>query len=87
MLLLGTLVVQQGAFLVSVRQRRCVMLRTNESGATSRPDHRAGRWAGFGQLAPYKDFLIGIIRAEPDITLHALSGALEDTSGVSVHLS
>ncbi|WVX48503.1 hypothetical protein ROLI_034960 [Roseobacter fucihabitans] len=52
---------------------------------TPRPQGRpVGR---FGQLAPYKDFLIGVIRAEPDITLHELSGALEDTSGVSVHLS
>lgn len=47
-----------------------------------------GRPAGkFGKLAPYTDFLIDIVRAEPDITLRELSCALIDTHGVSVQLS
>ena len=47
-----------------------------------------GRPAGrFGKLAPHAGFLIEIVRAEPDITLHELANALEDTHGVSVHLS
>jgi transposase len=47
-----------------------------------------GRPAGrFGKLAPYKDFLIEIVRAEPDITLSELSSALEGTYGLTVQLS
>lgn len=47
-----------------------------------------GRPAGrFGKLASYKDFLIEIVRAEPDVTLQELAGALEDTHGISVQLS
>lgn len=47
-----------------------------------------GRPAGrHGKLAPHIDFLIEIVRAEPDITLSELNTALEDTHGVSVRLS
>lgn len=47
-----------------------------------------GRPAGrFGKLAQHADFLIEIVRAEPDITLQELGGALEVTHGVSVQLS
>ncbi len=47
-----------------------------------------GRPVGrFGKLAPHAGFLIEIVRAEPDITLQELAGALEDTHGVSVQLS
>ncbi len=47
-----------------------------------------GRPAGrFGKLAPHMDFLIDIIRAEPDITLAELHNALEDTFGLEVQLS
>jgi transposase len=47
-----------------------------------------GRPAGrFGKLAPHMDFLMEIVRAEPDITLAELSSALEGTYGLSVHLS
>lgn len=47
-----------------------------------------GRPAGrFGKLAPHMDFLIEIVRAEPDITLAELSNALEDTFGLTVQLS
>ncbi len=47
-----------------------------------------GREAGrFGKLAPHRDFLIDIVRAEPDITLAELGNALEDTFGLQVQLS
>ena len=47
-----------------------------------------GRPAGrYGKLAPHVDFLIEIVRAEPDITLAELSCALEDTYGLTVQLS
>jgi transposase len=47
-----------------------------------------GRPAGkFGKLAQHADFLTEIARAEPDITLQELAGALEATHGVSVQLS
>lgn len=47
-----------------------------------------GRPAGrFGKLAPHRGFLIRIVGAQPDITLHELAGALQDTHGVSVQLS
>jgi transposase len=47
-----------------------------------------GRPAGkFGKLAPHVNFLIEIVRAEPDITLQELANALEDTHSVSVQLS
>lgn len=41
----------------------------------------------FGKLAPHMDFLIDIVRAEPDITLRELSSALEDTYGLTVQVS
>lgn len=47
-----------------------------------------GRPAGqFGKLAPYKRFLLEIVRAEPDITLKELAAALSETHGVDVQLS
>jgi len=47
-----------------------------------------GRPAGrFGKLAPHAGFLIEIVRAKQDITLHELANALEDTHGVTVQLS
>lgn len=49
---------------------------------------RQGRPPGqFGKLAPHLDFLIDIVRAEPDITLKELAAALSDTEGVQVQLS
>lgn len=49
---------------------------------------RQGRAAGTaGKLAPHMAFLTEIVRAEPDITLKELAGALEETHGVSVQLS
>ena len=49
---------------------------------------RQGRPPGrFGKLAPHLDFLVEIVRAEPDITLKELAAALSETEGVSVQLS
>jgi len=49
---------------------------------------RQGRAPGTaGKLAPHIDFLIEIVRAEPDITLQELAGALAEEHGVSVQLS
>lgn len=47
-----------------------------------------GRPAGqFGKLALHMDFLIEIVRTEPDITLAELGNALEDTFDLQVQLS
>jgi len=47
-----------------------------------------GRPAGqFGKLAPHTDFLLDIVRAEPDITLKELAAALSETHSVQVQLS
>ncbi len=49
---------------------------------------RQGRAPGTaGRLKPHMACLVEIARAEPDITLRELAGALEQTHGVSVHLS
>ena len=40
-----------------------------------------------GKLAPHVLFLVGIVTAEPDITLRELSGALVETHGLRVDLS
>lgn len=49
---------------------------------------RQGRPPGrFGKLAPHLDFLLDIVRAEPDITLKEMAAALSRTHGVQVHLS
>lgn len=57
-----------------------------ESGeVTPKPQGRpSGR---FGKLAPHLDFLVDIVRAEPDITLKELAAALSETEGVQVQLS
>ena len=52
---------------------------------TPKPQGRAPGTAG--KLKPHISFLVEIVRAEPDITLKELAGALEETHGVSVHLS
>lgn len=44
-----------------------------------------GRPAGqFGKLSRYRDFLLEIVQAEPDITLKELACALAETHGVEV---
>jgi transposase len=49
---------------------------------------RQGRAPGpAGKLRPHIAFLVEIVRAEPDITLKELAGALEETHGVSGQLS
>ncbi len=49
---------------------------------------RQGRAPGIaGKLAPHMTFPTEIVRAEPDITLKELAGALEATHGVSVQPS
>ena len=45
------------------------------------------RNTGYGRLAPYRDFLIELIRQDPDITLRELQGALADAHDVSVSVS
>ena len=49
---------------------------------------RQGRPPGrFGKLTPHLDFLLDIVRAEPDITLKELAASLSETEGVRVQLS
>jgi len=50
-----------------------------------KPQGRAPGTAG--KLAPHKAFLLEIVRAEPDITLKELAGALLEAHGVRVQLS
>lgn len=47
-----------------------------------------GRPAGrFGKLAPHRDFLLDIVRAEPDIAPRELAAALSERYGVDVQRS
>lgn len=50
-----------------------------------KPQGRAPGTAG--KLAPHTAFLVEVVKAEPDITLQELAGALADAHGVSVQLS
>ena len=50
-----------------------------------RPQGRAPGTAG--KLAAHKAFRLEIVRAEPDITLRELAGALAEAHGVKVQLS
>jgi transposase len=43
---------------------------------------RQGRPPGSGKLAPYKDFLIGCVRAKSDITMPELAARLMQAHGV-----
>jgi len=43
---------------------------------------RQGRPPGSGKLAPYKDFLIGCVRAKGDITMPELAARLMQAHGV-----
>jgi transposase len=40
-----------------------------------------------GKLAPHRDFLVAAVRANPDLTLHELAAALEEATGITVHIS
>jgi transposase len=48
---------------------------------------RQGRPPGKGKLAPYVEFLLGKVAAQPDITLAELAEALAAEHKVTVHLS
>jgi len=50
-----------------------------------KPQGRAPGTAG--KLAAHKAFLLEVVRAEPDITLRELAGALAEAHGVKVQLS
>jgi transposase len=41
-----------------------------------------GRPPGTGKLAPYRDFLIGRVKAKPDITMPELAAELERQHGI-----
>lgn len=46
---------------------------------------RQGRPPGTGKLAPYRDFLMGRVKEEPDITMPELATELEARHGVGVN--
>jgi len=57
-----------------------LMQRVAETGSPA--PARQGRPPGKGKLAPYKEFLIGRVRAEPDVTMPELAAELRDAHGV-----
>ena len=57
-----------------------LMQRVNATGSPA--PARQGRPPGKGKLAPFKDFLIGAVRAKPDITMPELAAALREAHGV-----
>jgi len=46
---------------------------------------RQGRPPGTGKLAPYQDYLLGLVANEPDITLAELCACLEADHGVKTY--
>ena len=54
---------------------------------TAEPKPQGRPTSRFGKLARYRDFLLEIVQAEPDITLKELACALAETHGVEVQLS
>ena len=62
-------------------RRRCASRRV-----TRRPDRsrRQGRPKGSGKLGPYREVIIGKVKAKPDITMPDLAIWLEAEHGVSV---
>ena len=73
-------------FGVSASTAARLAAQSRDRGAIApRPQGRAPGTAG--KLKPHIQFLVEIVRAEPDITLKELAGALEEAHGVSVHLS
>jgi transposase len=54
--------------------------RRRETGSTEPAVQ--GRPRGGGKLAPHMDFLIGRVKAQPDITMPELAGELEAQRGV-----
>ncbi|MGB0682475.1 MAG: IS630 transposase-related protein, partial [Magnetovibrionaceae bacterium] len=51
----------------------------------AKPQGRAPGTAG--KLRPHMDLLIEFVRSDPDITLHELSGALEEAVGVRANVA
>ena len=76
------------ARIFGVSASTAVRLAAEHRGRGAITSKRQGRAPGTaGKLAPHMTFLAGIVRAEPDITLKELAGALEETHGVSVQIS
>lgn len=73
--------------LVLMRRRLCGLSRNSGYEAQWLPGGKAGRPGRFGKLAPHLDFLVDIVRAEPDITLKELAATLSETEDVQVQLS
>lgn len=46
---------------------------------------RHGRPLGTGKLAPYQDYVLGLVAKEPDITLAELCVRLEDDYGIKTY--
>lgn len=46
---------------------------------------RQGRPLGTGKLAPYQDYVLGLVAKEPDITLAELCVRLEDDYGIKTY--
>ena len=61
----------------------CAVKLMQRVAATGSPaPARQGRPPGKGKLAPYQEFLIGRVRAKPDITMPELAAELRDAHGV-----
>ena len=64
---------------------RLVAARRRGATLAARPQ---GRAAGtVGKLAAHRAFLVDVVRAEPDITLKELAGALLEAEGVRANVS
>ena len=72
-------------FGVSVSFAVKLAARVKETGSAH--PARQGRPPGGGKLAPYRDFLMARVEAEPDITMPELAKALETEHGETVHPS
>jgi len=46
---------------------------------------RQGRPPGKGKLDPHREFLMGLLSQDGDMTMRELAGALRDATGVQVH--
>ena len=64
---------------------RLAAAQREHGGISPKPQGRVPGTAG--KLAAHQAFLLEIVRAEPDITLKELAGALAEAHGVGVQLS
>lgn len=64
---------------------RLVAAQRERGDIRPKPQGRAPGTAG--KLTAHRAFLLEVVRAEPDITLKELAGALTEAHGVRVHLS